>query len=102
MTLAFQNHPLFLALGDIDLGLGVQKLLPTISLCLHLEFKLTLCEIWNLTVMDKAVRTNLDFSVGGLEGLNLESGAIDSPILQLGDIRKVRGKGRNSPKWNSQ
>ncbi|EDR09670.1 uncharacterized protein LACBIDRAFT_318985 [Laccaria bicolor S238N-H82] len=48
--------------------------------------------------MDQAVLTHLDFSVGRLEGLNLESGAIDSPILQLGDIEKVRGKGRNPPK----
>ena len=54
MTLAFQDDALFLALGDIDLGLGVQKLLSTISFCLHLEFKLTLCEIWDLAVMDKA------------------------------------------------
>jgi hypothetical protein len=102
MTLAFQDDPLFLALGDIDLRLGVQKLLPTISFCLHLEFKLTLCGIWDLAVMDKAVRTNLDFPVGGLEGLNFESGALDSPILQLGDIKKVHRKGRNPPKWNSQ
>ena len=92
MTLAFQYDPLFLALGDIDLSLGVQKLLSTISFCLHLEFKLTLCEIWDLAVMDKAERTNLDFSVGRLEGLNFESGAIDSPILQMGDIRKSTRK----------
>ena len=92
MTLAFQDDPLFLALGDINLGLGVQKLLSTISFCLHLEFKLTLCGIWDLAVMGKVVRTDLDFSVGGLEGLNLESGAIDSPILQMGDIRKKYGE----------
>lgn len=55
MTFAFQNNPLFLALGDVDLGLGVQKLLPTISFCLHLEFKLTLCEMWDLAVMTKIV-----------------------------------------------
>lgn len=63
-ALGLENGALFVALGDVNEGLGVEDLLAALALGGHLELELL-----------------FDLAVARHEGLYLEAGAVDTPLV---------------------